>query len=299
MFQWRKKKPVAENEVDGEIERVYHEIRQTLRVTGVNLNFRTWAAYGGVLPVLWDAIRPNAEARAFEEASDRVRASAAEAAAALGRLGVRDHVQLGESQEYQIRGALDLYHYVNPKLLVVTSCVLQALRGELTGGTTDHEGQERVARGAPEEMLPMEMEEEKPENEQLQSIFEDIKDTLKLESVNSDYRTLALWPVYLDAAWKQLKPVTQRDAYRKAADGIRQSAIVGARQLPYPVAVQRGDIEKTGESYEEVVATTEHFEHLLPGLILNIALLEHDWHAPISLARSPYPPSAPSTGGVR
>ena len=31
-----KKKPVAEHEAEGEIERVYHEIRQVLSVTGVN-----------------------------------------------------------------------------------------------------------------------------------------------------------------------------------------------------------------------------------------------------------------------
>jgi hypothetical protein len=48
-------------------------------------------------------------------------------------------------------------------------------------------------------------------------VFRDIKKTLGLSQINSDYRTLALWPDYLEAAWKGLKPVTQSDEYRQAA----------------------------------------------------------------------------------
>jgi|GEM_PF-6708524 len=68
MFGMGKPRPVDEYEARGETERVYHAIRQTLRVTGVNLNFRTWAFFERFFPVMWDAIRPNAETRAFEEA---------------------------------------------------------------------------------------------------------------------------------------------------------------------------------------------------------------------------------------
>lgn len=40
MFGLSKPKQVEEHEAAGEIERIYHEIRETLRVTGINLNFR-------------------------------------------------------------------------------------------------------------------------------------------------------------------------------------------------------------------------------------------------------------------
>ena len=66
-----KPKPVAEYEAKGEIERVYHEIRQVLRINGMNLNFPTWAGYGQFLPVMWDAIRANLETRIFESAAAR------------------------------------------------------------------------------------------------------------------------------------------------------------------------------------------------------------------------------------
>ena len=45
---------------------------------------------------------------------------------------------------------------------------------------------ERLARGAPRTMLDMEMEDENSGNPQTEEIFDDIKKTLSLPSINSD-----------------------------------------------------------------------------------------------------------------
>lgn len=294
-----KPKPVDEYEARGETERVYHQIRQTLRVTGVNLNFRTWAAFEEFFPAMWDAVQPNLETRIFEDAADRIRAEAVHAADALGRVAALAEADLGESQTFQVRAALNLYHYVNPKLLVLTSAVRLALRGESLGqpGSTPPE---LIQRGAPAGMYPMEMVDDDPESKQVESVFRDIKKTLGLSQINSDYRTLALWPDYLEAAWKGLKPVTQRDEYRQAADALRERSRTLARRLPHPVALTREQVEALGEDADEVIQTTEKFEQLLPGLILNIALLALDWTEPEELARSPFPaPAAQIAGGAR
>lgn len=343
-----KPKPVPEHEAEGEVERVYHEIRQTLRVTGVNLNFRTWAAYGKFLPAMWDAVRPNAETRAFENAADQVRMRAVLAADKLGRLGVPAAVRLGDSQAFQIRAALDLYHYVNPKLLVLTSAVRLALDGEpvgpdatggggtgsertgsgqpapagegepsrqRSGGTGERDetgaggaapegaatGQgaadelgggarlELLERGAPGSMYPMEMVDEDPADPRLRAVFRDIRETLSLESINSDYRTLALWPDYLANAWVRLKPTVVEDDYRRAGNELRESARALARRLPHPVPLSRRLVEDLGVDADEVTERTASFERLLPPLILNVALLALDWRAPDHLAASPFP----------
>lgn len=285
-----KPKPVAEHEAEGEIERVYHEIRQTLRVTGVNLNFRTWAAFDKFLPAMWDAMRPNAETQAFEDAADHVRADAVRAAEKLGRLDAATQVRLGESQTYQLRAALNLYHYINPKLLVFTSAVQLALSGERIGSSGDRgAGAELIERGAPPKMYPMEMEAEDPDDKRLRELFEDIKQTLSLASINSDYRTLALWPDYLAAAWAQLKPIVHRDEYRRASDALRERARSLARSLPHPVPLSRERVEELGENADAVVKMTDQFERLLPPLILNIGLLELDWQSPEVAVRSPFP----------
>ena len=290
MLGGSKPKQISEREAEGEIERVYHEIKQTLRVSGINLNFRTWAGYDKFLPLMWDAMRPVAETRDFEDAADRVRAEAVLGAQGLGKLGVAVHVPLGESQKYQIQAALDLYHYINPKLLVFTSAVKLALEeSQPAEKKTEAHENELIERGIPERMYPMEMVSADPDDERTAKLFEDIKDTLSLSSINSDYRTLALWPDYLGASWQRLKPITQQQAYQKAADDLRALALSLARSFAVSISLSRETVEEAGEDAADILQTTDKFERLLPSLIINIALFSLDWKMPEELRKSPFP----------
>lgn len=89
MAIFSKTKPIQEYEAEGETERIYYEIRQTLRSTGVPDPFCSWAGHGKFLPLAWSALQPNAETRAFEEASDRLRAEAARLLKPMEKIGVR------------------------------------------------------------------------------------------------------------------------------------------------------------------------------------------------------------------
>jgi hypothetical protein len=84
-----KPKPVAEHEARGDTARIYHEIRQTLRVSGVNLNFRTWAGFPQFFPSMWEAMQPIAASQAFEWGADAIRARAADLGAELPPLDIR------------------------------------------------------------------------------------------------------------------------------------------------------------------------------------------------------------------
>lgn len=86
VFGFGKPKQISETEATGEIERVYHEIKQSLRVSGINLNFRTWAGYEQFFPLMWDAMRPVAETREFENAADEIRSESVKSAAAPGMI---------------------------------------------------------------------------------------------------------------------------------------------------------------------------------------------------------------------
>ncbi|GAA5505782.1 (R)-2-haloacid dehalogenase [Novipirellula caenicola] len=285
--------PVAEYAATGEIERVYHEVRQTLRVRGINLIFRTWAGHKGLLPILWDTVRPNAETMMFEQSSDQIRAAAVELAKPLGDLGAKQQTSLGPSQAFQLHEILKLYHYINPKLLLIASAVRQGLDGELSiKRYSATEPAERIAPGVPAEMAALEMEDENPSDEQLQTLFSDITETLSLRSINSDYRSLALWPNYLDAVWRNLKPKVQSPAYTAAADHLRERSRRLASELPYPVPLSRTRLEGEGIDFDETLRSCETFEQLLPGLILNIAMCLRDWQPDDALLQSPFPATA-------
>jgi hypothetical protein len=294
-----KPQQVAEHEAEGDIARIYHEIKQSLRVTGINLNFRTWAGYSKFFPAMWAAVRPNVETRAFENAADRLRAEAVHAADALGRLEAASRVQLGESQMYQLRAALHLYHYINPKLLILTSAVRLALEGT----PFDHENAaqartELIERGEPVRMYPMEMVADPLNDARLRQLFDAIQQTLGLSTINSDYRTLALWPDYLAAAWEGLQEIIKGQAYGRASAELRERASTLARSLPYPIPLSRAHVAELGEDVDELLGVTTAFERLLPALILNIALLELDWQPMEVLSRSPFPAAPRSLLGT-
>lgn len=290
MLGLTKRKPVEEYEARGEIGRVYHEIKQVLRVSGVNLNFRIWASYERFFPAMWDALRPSLETRTFENAADELRRRAVECASRLGRLDAAPQASLGESQAYQVRAALNLYHYINPKLAVLTSAVALALEGYLRSqDEPPPERTERIERGIPPRMYPMEMVSEKPADRRLRAAFDELKRTFSLSFINSDYRTLALWPEYLLASWERLRPLTRQEEYRRFASDLRELARSLARPLPYPVSLSRERVRELGEDPDEIARTTARLERQLPPLLLNVALFQLDWRPPDELVRSPFP----------
>lgn len=267
---------IPEWQAEGEIARVYHEIRQSLRVSGVSQVFRSWATLGKFLPRAWDQLRPNVETTAFDRAGDEVRGHALRLAGALHQPVAPDGATLGESRSRQIRAAVELSHYINPKLLVLVCAVRQALQGTcLASAASDRP--EPSPRGEPAKMFPMEMESGTAGDSRVRRVFKDIQKVMSLSSINSDYRTLALWPDYLTVAWEKLRPVCETPGFTEAADALRLEAQKLASQLPCPMALSLGKVKELGQDPDEVLAMTSKFEALLPGLILNIAMLHQDW----------------------
>jgi hypothetical protein len=282
-------KPISERSATGEIERVYHEIKQTLRVTGVPLNFRTFAGYDNILPLFWDELHANLQTRDFENSADHIRARAAQAAKLLPA-NTQARTMLGESQRFQIQRALELYHYINPKLLLLTSALKISLHGENIGRAgADLASTPLIARGIPRQMYPMEFASEPNDDARVQEIHEDIKRAMSLSAVFGEYRTLALWPDYLSSAWQRVKPLLRLSAYREASEQIRQVSVHLARELPFPVRLTLRSIETAGQGPEQILRLVERFESLLPSLILNNSLMLLDWLSEQELKDSPYP----------
>jgi hypothetical protein len=296
MFGSSKHHPIEDHQATGELERVYHDIRQVMRVTGVNLNFRTWASFERSFPLVWAAVRDNAGTVAFEHAADHLRTAAVNGALKLPPVHALSAVPLGESQTYQIGAALALYHYINPKLLLLTAAIRMVLDDDPINGRLSAD-MRKLPRGVPARMYPMEMVDESSDDPHLKQTFDDMRQTLDVESINSDYRTLGLWPYYLAVAWQRLKPIAASAEHRALAESLRLQAIDLARTLPYRVKLTRLDLTSVGDDDDAFIRVTRQFERLLPGLIVNIALLTLDGTSPDLCIDSPFP--VPETAGVQ
>jgi hypothetical protein len=283
--------PIAEHEASDELDEIYHDIRQTLRVTGINLVFRALAPYSKALPTIWHEVAPLASKQSFEEASDKLRSKAVQAAASLGALAVRDAVRAGPSQSYQIEEALRLYHYINPKLLLLVAVLRLMIEDRLSAAdrSTTSRSQDSMPRGEPRGMYPMEMIAEEPDEERIAALFREIKAHYSLASINSDYRTLALWPDYLAAAWERLKAKSVTSTYSQAVQGLQAEARAQAQTLPLPAGLATGAFDRRTPDAGAVRDKLAEFERVLPPLMLNIALMALEWQPAGSLVHSPFP----------
>lgn len=267
---------VSEREASGDVERVLHEMRQTLRVTGLDVTVRTWAGFERFLVAMWEAMGPNTETRAFESAGDALRARAVDAVDRWERLGAWDAVPLGESQRHHLRGALELYHYLNPKMLVFTSAVQLALQDEAVGALQPLGSAERIERGAPERMMAMEWVSERPDDARLRKLFTDILESVGPPSLPGEFRALALWPRYLEVAWERLKPRLRSEEWARASDTLLAMSRHLARGLPYEVALSAERLVVLNEDAEVIQRVTAQCEWRLPMLVLAMAALVSD-----------------------
>jgi hypothetical protein len=105
-------------------------------------------------------------------------------------------------------------------------------------------------------------------------MYDDIKATLGLPFVNTDYRALARWPSYFHRAWVDLKTVVDGAAYEAIVLGVHERAVAAARSLPNPNGLTSAALRAAAEAdapLEEVLAMCRLFQWLLPGLVVNVA----------------------------
>lgn len=110
----------------------------------------------------------------------------------------------------------------------------------------------------------------------MQALYADIRGTLGLPFINTDYRAFARWPSYFDLAWKDIKPAIQSDDYESATSRIHRKAISLALSLPNTSQVSATQLQNAAETdadLQEILSVVQLFQWLLPGLALNVALL--------------------------
>src|SRR5437016_4894101 len=193
---------VYETRADRQTIEIYELVTRKVRVGRVPLLFKALAAEKALGPC-WTALRPAIRVRAFEEAADDLRARAARAAVDLGCPLIETQLEwaghdLDDIDE--IRGQVDIFHYVDAKLLMAVAVLGEALAGGVGGVSRGPRGEQRVPRGVPHDMDPIELVAEDA-NGPLGKVFKSIRSHLGLGLVPDDFRALGRWPKYLELAW--------------------------------------------------------------------------------------------------
>lgn len=108
------------------------------------------------------------------------------------------------------------------------------------------------------------------------AVYADIRETLGLPFVNTDYRGFARWPSYFAAAWIDLKGAVTGLGYADAVLTVHRAATNLALALPNPTGLTAGGLQTAAQEdtdLDEVLSVVRLFQWLLPGLTVNVAFL--------------------------
>jgi len=263
---------VREGDAQGRTREIYQELKQTLGVPHINLVYQLYGAYPKFLELHWQALKPAMDSAEFFAFAERIRGDAytrvhnyfavPDLCAGLGELSPHAREEVTE--------VVEVFHYIDALLLLALTTQLQAFDMPV--------GKPRAHTTAPSHPVftdkPIVVNESSATAEQ-RKIFDDIRRTLSLGILNTEFRALARFPAFFIAYWAALKPIVQSPLYESMVLGIRESAWNLARELPVLVEVSSDQMREAGmddKEISEVIRLTEFLTRSLAAMVLHVAL---------------------------
>jgi hypothetical protein len=170
---------------------------------------------------------------------------------------------------HELTDVVELFNYSNPLMLLLATAQMQAFDKAVGRQIAVHPALHPVFKERPV------LVEEESASSPTKKIFEDIKRTLNVPVVNTDYRALARWPDFLRDYWTLLKATAQSPLYKEHCQALRASAAGLVQEFPRAFELTIAQLQDAGLSDEDVEAAvriTELFVKLLSGLVLNVAV---------------------------
>jgi hypothetical protein len=245
----RRIETVEEGQSNGLVRKVYYEIERLLGVPFVPAFFRALATRPELLASVWDAVRPSVDSQAFTYLSGRIRRQAEALAEATFELvdlyaWMRDH-DFDRENTRRVLYALEVFHYVNPRLLLVTGSLKMAFDGI-------HDPRISRRRASPPSSIEPEfptaphrvMMEQAPEI--VREGYLDIVEMLRAGIVPDDFQVLGNWPDLLHKAWSEIKPGMHSTTFIEETRALSAFAIELAQELPHAVQHPPLDEETRG-----------------------------------------------------
>ncbi|MDH3234769.1 MAG: halocarboxylic acid dehydrogenase DehI family protein [Alphaproteobacteria bacterium] len=267
--------PLPEYLAEGETKARYEDMKTVLQVPWMGVVTMAYAHYPNFFDALWAGLRPICGSTAYIEGARDLRARVENGVVALkppplaGRLGQMGYAprELG-----QIRAMIEVFSHGNFLYLTIAAMTAWLLHGGEMSGV--REAAPFAGRHAPEADVPFVLMEAHHVDPPTQALYEDIKATLGLPFVNTDYRALARWPSYFAAAWGDLRSHPGTPAHEAIALSAHEGALTLARTLPNPAGLTAASLCEAAAKdapLEEIQSVARLFFYLLPGLVTNVA----------------------------
>lgn len=268
-------RPVPERAATGELAEIYERTKRGLGVPWMGVVAMAFARYPCFYKTFWQALEPVAATEAFAAACQDLRNFAEMRAGSFSPPPIKARLEdagYDAAELEQIIACNEVFSAGNMPYLLMASLARTLLEGQ--AWTAQGEAAPRSALAAAgEHPVLMEAHHASPDTA---ALYADLRETLGLPFVNTDYRAFARWPSYFAAAWEDLKPVIRSGGYEPAVQDIHERAVELALGLPNATGLTPDALEAAAAQDadpNEVLAVVRLFQWLLPGLAFNVAFL--------------------------
>ncbi len=269
-------RPVPEYLAGGERKQWYEEMKLALQVPWMGVVTMAYAHYPTFFGTLWRGLEPLVASRPFVREFQALRAAVETEVARLSPAPIVERLaQAGYAgrEIEQIRAMVEVFSHGNFPYLLIATLVRLLLEGEDMNGAG--EAPRFEARHGPDVQVPFVLMEYHHADAPTRALYDDVKSTLGLPFVNTDYRAFARWPSYFALAWGDLKTVVTGKEHAALCQGVHERAVKSvAAVLPNPGGLTSSALRAAAQNdatLDEVLQVARLFQWLLPGLVTNVA----------------------------
>ena len=267
--------PVWEFKAEGTLTTTYEEYKKALQVPWIGVVTMAYAHYQTFFDTWWKALEPVCSTQIYTDTALALREDLERRISKLSPPPIINRLsEIGYSEREikDIRNMIDVITHGNfIQIPAVFAARILLEGGELLGGREI---------GAPAKTRKLQVETPfvlmEPHHGlgDLKTLYDDVKTTLDLPFVNTDYRCFARWPSYFDLAWGDLREHIATSHYEALVLSVHEAIFEATSNLPNPEDITSKMVKIAAEkeaSVEEILNTTRLFTWLIPGLVTNVA----------------------------
>ncbi len=194
------------------------DIQDTLGIPWKPANWRAYALYPAVMQLFWERLKPACQTESFLRD-----------AIAITEEVYRDlqdwyepsyQMEIDPGARRLIERELNAFSFGNPQLLIQQVALSRTLAGQVVGQSGHGEKRHGATSYRRPEIQLIGEQAVQNISPEMQLVYREIRQTLDVPFVNSDYEALVRWPAFFLAAWEDIRQCRELPDYQLLKDTV-------------------------------------------------------------------------------
>ncbi|MYE32620.1 MAG: hypothetical protein F4X80_08225 [Chloroflexi bacterium] len=241
------------------------EIAAGLRTSLVPSVVSQLADIEGFLPAIWPQLAPSVDTAGFLGSALYMADMALDAVEevydepTLSRESLLAGA-LSEADLEQVIAVLDVFHWLQPQLLLLLAALAEAHEAPSVGGQGRPEPREVSEREQAHQATPVELA---PPDA---GLLPEVPAELQLDAPPDLYRAIAVWPGYFEAVWDELQHLVAYPLFRQRGRALYFYARSSSRFLAVPLRADEAALRESGMRPYAISEARAIVERALPAV---------------------------------